>query len=885
LNKSKIMKQLYFLLTAFLFVFSNINAQTVSTVNSEGAWTAYMNWFENDNGSKGASVGGGNWDLAKLKTTLTSVDDATYPNGAVTLQPNFNAYADNVNGDANAQAYWTDGSGGGNKWMEAISKIEYDAGKLNDTSLSFVGTVSANTLDNAYSAVAFIKTLDPAAGYATVIFETVALGAAGSSFAVSASGIDAAHIVQYGFIVEGINANPANEAALGNVVVTPNSLKTSDPEGAWTAYMNWFENDNGSKGASVGGGNWDLAKLKTTLTSVDDATYPNGAVTLQPNFNAYADNVNGDANAQAYWTDGSGGGNKWMEAISKIEYDAGKLNDTSLSFVGTVSANTLDNAYSAVAFIKTLDPAAGYATVIFETVALGAAGSSFAVSASGIDAAHIVQYGFIVEGINANPANEAALGNVVVTPFISGFEEPDYTNLTVDVSQTWKGFISWFNNNNGAQGDYIAGQPWENINLVKTTITAAGDSSYPNGAIKLQPNFSLYADNENGDAEAQAYWLDGNGKGNKFLEGNSFVEYAAGEFTDGALKFVGNVEINGIYLEEYTVVAFIKTINANTYETVINKTVELGADGTSFEVKASGINSADIVQYGFSVRGLNANPTGETFLGGVTVTPNADFLPDPAPTDAPTTPPSRNTSDVISVFGEAYNNAIGLNNVTWDAGSDSEVITIAGNQVLKITFNDFIGFDLGSVINATDMTHVHMDVWIGDVFAAGQVLKPTWSNHAGGNGQTDSFENLYPVGAEDSRKWISIDYEFANSTTTAGVGKDARAELAQFLIGSAATLDLIYVDNIYIYKGTPLSFGETEGFNFVAYPNPVKNTLNVSAAVAIDAVSIFDLTGREVLRTTPNAAAFSLDVSSLKKGLYLVTVKAGEQELNTKLVK
>ena len=45
---------------------------------------------------------------------------------------------------------------------------------------------------------------------------------------------------QYGFIVEGINANPANEAALGNVVVTPNSLKTSDPEGAWTAYMNWF---------------------------------------------------------------------------------------------------------------------------------------------------------------------------------------------------------------------------------------------------------------------------------------------------------------------------------------------------------------------------------------------------------------------------------------------------------------------------------------------------------------------------------------------------------------------------------------------------------------------------------------------------------------------
>ncbi len=256
-----------------------------------------------------------------------------------------------------------------------------------------------------------------------------------------------------------------------------------------------------------------------------------------------------------------------------------------------------------------------------------------------------------------------------------------------------------------------------------------------------------------------------------------------------------------------------------------------------------------------------------------------------APTDAPPTPPSRNTSDVISIYGEAYNDAIGLSNVGWDSGSDSEVKTIANNEVLKITFNDFIGFDLGSIIDATDMTHVHMDIWIADVFVAGQVLKPTWSNHAGGNGQTDAFENLYAVGAEDSRKWISIDYEFANSTTTFGQGKDARAELAQFLIGSAATLDLIYVDNIYVYKGTPLSFGEIDGFNFVAYPNPVENTLNVSAGVSVDQVSIFDLTGREVMRAAPNATAFSLDVADLNKGLYLVSVKAGEQELTTKLVK
>lgn len=480
------------------------------------------------------------------------------------------------------------------------------------------------------------------------------------------------------------------------------TVTTVDPAGNWSGYMTWFDNDNGAKGGYQNGSAWGMADVKTTITATGDASYANGAVTLQPNFSTYAD---GDA----YWSDGSGGGNKWMEGVSKIELAAGALGDTSLSFVGTVAANTLDNAYSAVAFIKTLNPNDGYATVIFETAVLGAAGSTFAVSASGIDAAHVVQYGFLVEGINANPANEVALGNVVVTPFTSGLEEeePDYTTLTADASEAWKGYVSWFANDSGVKGSYIDGAPWENINLVKTTITAAGDASYPNGAITLQPNFNLYAENEGGDAAAQAYWTDGAGKGNKFLEGNSFVEYAAGEFTDGALKFVGNIEINDIYAEEYTVIAFIKTINATSFATVIDKTVELGANGTSFEVKASGINSADIVQYGFSVRGLNANPTGETFLGGVIVTP------------------------------------------------DSTVLSV------------------------------------------------------------DKFKNL----------------------------------------------------------------------DVVVYPNPVNNTLNISAGSTIDAVNIFDLTGREVLRATPNVDKTSLDVSSLNKGFYLLTVKSGNQELTTKLVK
>ena len=482
------------------------------------------------------------------------------------------------------------------------------------------------------------------------------------------------------------------------------TVVTSDPTAAWGSYMNVFTVSSGAKGDYAFGNGWSLANLKTTITDAGDTTYANGAITLQPNFNGYLENAD-----DPFWRDNNGagpGGNAWMEATTKVEYAAGTFTDTSLSFVGTVNSNDLDSGYTAVAFIKTLDPNNNYNPVINETVALGADGTTFSVSASGINPAHVVQYGFTVEGINANPTNETALGSVVVTPFTSGFEEPDYTPVTVDVSQAWKGYVSWFKKNpDGSKGDYVSGDEWTDLNDVKTTLYSVGDESYADGAIGLQPNFNLYEDAA-GDATEEAYWRDGD-EGNKHLEASSFVEYAAGEFTDGALTFVGNVDINAINAG-YEVIAFIKTINATNFQPVITKTVELGATGTSFEVKAAGINAADKVQYGFTVMGLNANPNNEGFLSGVVVTPDV------------------------------------------------------------------------TVLSVTD---------------------------------------------------------------------------------------------------------ELEAIGFTVYPNPVQNTLNVSAGVVVDAVSIFDLTGREVMRATPNAAAFSLDVNNLNKGMYLVTVKAGEQELTTKLVK
>ncbi len=215
------MKYIFTFLTVLALSTYTTNAQVTVTSDVTHTYNGYMNVFNLSSGAKGTANFNQSWGVAALKTTITSAGTGGFTNGAITLQPNFNGYADNAGSD-----FWRDNGGagpGGNKWMEAITYVEYGANTYPGGDLTFKADINANTLGTGYTAIAFIKTLDPANGYATIIHETVALGAAGTSFTVTATGINTAHIVQYGFTVEGINANPTDESTLGSIIITPDT--------------------------------------------------------------------------------------------------------------------------------------------------------------------------------------------------------------------------------------------------------------------------------------------------------------------------------------------------------------------------------------------------------------------------------------------------------------------------------------------------------------------------------------------------------------------------------------------------------------------------------------------------------------------------------------
>jgi hypothetical protein len=198
------------------------SAQTTVGVDLSKPWLGYMNVFENAGGNKGASVFGQTWGVPDLKSTLN------VGAGSILLQPNFNTYANALSGDNVAREFWTDSTDGGvtagpngNKWMEALTYTEYSGAVLNNN-LTFAGAISGFSLSPNYSTIAFIKALDPNSGWATVIESTELItGTGGFTVAANLTTAQPNWVIQTGFQVSGINANPANEVALGSVTVVP----------------------------------------------------------------------------------------------------------------------------------------------------------------------------------------------------------------------------------------------------------------------------------------------------------------------------------------------------------------------------------------------------------------------------------------------------------------------------------------------------------------------------------------------------------------------------------------------------------------------------------------------------------------------------------------
>ena len=218
---------------------------------------------------------------------------------------------------------------------------------------------------------------------------------------------------------ESDNASATTPFPMGTYSNTPppsgNSVTVATSQ-AWNAYVNAFNvSDNGY----AFGFPYTVSDLRATPTATSMTLEPNTAIwTAEASNSAWFDQGATTQTALLY-----------IEASSFIEDNT--LAGSDLTFTGNVSVSDLGSEYTVVAFVKALDPNAGYATVVNNTADISSTGDfTTSATATELAAGYIIQYGFSVTGPLADPA-DTTLGSVVIGEATAGVDDNSFVNVSV----------------------------------------------------------------------------------------------------------------------------------------------------------------------------------------------------------------------------------------------------------------------------------------------------------------------------------------------------------------------------------------------------------------------------------------------------------------------
>ncbi|NIS18099.1 MAG: hypothetical protein GWN14_06910 [candidate division Zixibacteria bacterium] len=164
----------------------------------------------------------------------------------------------------------------------------------------------------------------------------------------------------------------------------------------------------------------------------------------------------------------------------------------------------------------------------------------------------------------------------------------------------------------------------------------------------------------------------------------------------------------------------------------------------------------------------------------------------PAPT--PTVP----SENVVALWSDVYtNNPIDTWSAVWDQADVADFL-IGSDSTKKYTNLNFAGIEFTTTtLDASTMTHFHMDVWTPDPTNAPNVFKvklvDAGADGVIGTGDDDVEDELiFDENTMNTAEWVSIDVPLADFT-----GLTTTAHLAQMIISGDP--NTVFIDNIYFY--------------------------------------------------------------------------------------
>lgn len=216
---------------------------------------------------------------------------------------------------------------------------------------------------------------------------------------------------------------------------------------------------------------------------------------------------------------------------------------------------------------------------------------------------------------------------------------------------------------------------------------------------------------------------------------------------------------------------------------------------TSSNTAVATVNSSGIVTtVGAGTAVITAKLGTQNATGSLTVNCQGNYV------NAPT--PSLNSTNVISIFSDAYTNVpVNYYNGYWQPWQTtvSSNFTVNGDNVLGYSIFNFVGMEFSSpTVNASAMTHLHLDAFIPGPIAPGRQLRVIvvdfGANGVYGGGDDTRHSTTFTAPFVVSQNWMSIEIPFS-----AMPGLSSRTNLAQIIL-EGGDGSVIYVDNVYFHN-------------------------------------------------------------------------------------
>ena len=180
--------------------------------------------------------------------------------------------------------------------------------------------------------------------------------------------------------------------------------------------------------------------------------------------------------------------------------------------------------------------------------------------------------------------------------------------------------------------------------------------------------------------------------------------------------------------------------------------------------------------------------------GSLTINSAGVYVPAPTPT--------QDASKVISIYTEKYPNvAVDYYNGFWAPyqTTKSADFTVNGDNVLNYTNFNFVGIQFSSpTVDASVMSHLHVDLFIPNAIAAGTNFKVQLVDFGadGVAGGTDDKSSVVTFVSPTlvSKSWISLNIPLSSYT-----GLTSRTHIGQ-IIFEGTNITNFYADNIYFYN-------------------------------------------------------------------------------------